>query len=247
MPELAGRVAVVTGGGGGIGAVAAHVLADLGADVVVCGRKPDRLQRVSGERPERIRPFPMDVTHTHDWQRLRGWIASELPATATVLVTAAGMNHRRPFLSSTPEQWRDLWQTNVVGTMLAAQTFLPDMQEAGFGRIVVISSAGARIGLTERIAYSATKGAVEAFARGLAAEVGRTGVTVNCLAPGAMPTELNSQWLDARPDIREEIVRSVPAGRLGEPAELAAAIRFLATSTYSQGSTVAVDGGWTAV
>lgn len=247
MHELHGMTAVVTGGGGAIGAVATETLACLGADVVICGRGKDRLRRVADRRPDQIHPFPMDIGDAAAWDRLRRWIDEELPEPAGVLVTAAGINHRAPFLDSTPEQWQDMWRTNVAGTMLAAHTLLPGMLSARFGRMIFVSSTGARIGLTERAGYTATKGAVEAFARSLAAEVAAAGVTVNCVAPGAMPTELTRQWLDSRPDIRDGILRSVPACRLGEPAELAAAFRFLVLSGYSQGSTVVVDGGWTAV
>lgn len=246
MRDISGSAAVVTGGGGAIGAVAAQTLAELGADVVVCGRSMDRLRRTA-ERSRRIQPFPMDVSAPEDWQELLSWIDETLSRPVTVLVTAAGTNHRGPFLSSTCEQWTQLWQTNVVGTMLGAQSVLPGMLDAGFGRIALVSSVGARIGLSERSAYAATKGAIEAFARSLAAEVGPAGVTVNCVAPGAMPTDLNRRWLDSRPDMRSQILGSVPMERFGEPAELAAAFRFLMESTYSQGSTVVVDGGWTAL
>lgn len=246
MRDIAGSVAVVTGGGGAIGSVAATTLADLGADVVICGRSGDRLRKTAELSP-RIRPYPMDITEPGAWRELGRWTEETLSRPVTLLVTAAGTNHRGPFLSDTPEHWEDLWRTNVAGTMLAAQSVLRGMLDAGFGRMVFVSSAGAHIGLSERAAYTATKAAVEAFARSLAAEVSSAGVTVNCIAPGVIPTELNRQWLDSRPDMRAQMLQSVPSGRFGEPAELAAAFRFLMESTYSQGSTVVVDGGWTAI
>lgn len=245
MREVAGSLAVVTGGGGAIGSVATRTLAELGADVVVCGRNAERLEATARTGPG-IRPYPMDATEPGAWDELLDWIGRTYSRPVTLLVTAAGANHRSPFLDSTPTEWDELWQINVVATMLAVRTVLPGMLAAGFGRMVLVSSVGARIGLGERSVYAATKGAVEAFARSLADEIGPTGVTVNCLAPGAMPTELNRRWLDSRPDMRDRILASVPAGRLGDPAELAAAFRYLVQSGYSQGSTVVVDGGWTA-
>ncbi|SHK64284.1 gluconate 5-dehydrogenase/2-hydroxycyclohexanecarboxyl-CoA dehydrogenase [Pseudonocardia thermophila] len=247
MREIDGMTAVVTGGGGAIGSVAAETLVDLGAYVVIVGRGEERLRRVADKHPGRIHPFSMDIADTEAWDGLRRWIEEQMSGPARVLVTAAGLNHRAPFVESSPQQWEEMWRTNVLGTMLAAHTLLPGMLSAGFGRMIFVSSAGAHIGLTERSGYTATKGAVEAFARSLAAEVALAGVTVNCIAPGVVPTELNQKWLDSRPDIRDAMLRAVPAGRFGHPGELAAAFRFLVQSEYSQGSTVVVDGGWTAV
>jgi 2-hydroxycyclohexanecarboxyl-CoA dehydrogenase len=247
MSELAGRVGVVTGGGGAIGAVAAETLADLGADVVICGRDLTRLEHAAAARPGRIHPFTIDVSDEAAWPALQAELLRRFGRPVAALVTAAGINHRERFVSSTREHWEAMWRTNVTGTMLPARALLPGMIEEGFGRIVLVSSVGARIGLADRAAYTATKGAVEAFGRSLAAEVGAAGVTVNCVAPGAMPTELTRRWLDERDDVRDEILSRVPIGRLGDPSELDGAFRFLLESGYSQASTVVVDGGWTAV
>jgi NAD(P)-dependent dehydrogenase (short-subunit alcohol dehydrogenase family) len=113
-----------------------------------------------------------------------------------------------------------------------------------FGRIVVVSSAGARIGLVDRVVYTATKGALESFTRSLGVEVGGTGVTVNAVAPGVMPTRVSAKWLADNPALAEQTLSGIPEGRVGQAEELEAAFSFLLSSTYSQGSTVSVDGGW---
>lgn len=184
----------------------------------------------------------MNVADESAWLHMLDEHAARPPS---ILITAAGVNHREPFATSSRDHWDDMWRTNVVGTMLGARALLPGMIEAGFGRMIFISSVGAHIGLSDRCGYSATKGAVEAFARSLATEVGKSDITVNCVAPGAIASDLTRSFFEQRPDILKGILDRVPGRRLGEAEELAGAFRFLLDSSYSQGSTVVVDGGWT--
>jgi NAD(P)-dependent dehydrogenase (short-subunit alcohol dehydrogenase family) len=232
----------VTGGGSAIGAAAADALLELDYDVVLLGRNEDRLRDVASRRGEGVRTFPMDVTAPGDWDRMRRAATTWGPVRA--LVCVAGVAIRGPFADSSPDAWHQMWRTNVAGTLHAVHAVLPEMLMAGAGHIILVSSSGARMGLEDRAVYSATKGAIEAFTRSLAVEVAGSGVRINAIAPGAMPTDSSRAWLEENPDLLKETLAQIPEGRFGEALELQAAFRFLLESTYSQGSTVTVDGGW---
>jgi NAD(P)-dependent dehydrogenase (short-subunit alcohol dehydrogenase family) len=239
--EDARPLGVISGGSSAIGAAAADALLATGHDVVLLGRDEVSLRNLAEPRGERLRTFALDVTSPEDWAQL----VRESGAWGTIraLVCVAGVAVRGPFLESDPADWRTMWQTNVVGTLLGIHSVLPQMLTGG-GRIILVSSAGARIGLAERTVYSATKGAIEAFARSLAVEIAGSGVTVNALAPGAMPTDASRAWLLENPDLHTRTLADIPEGRFGRADELEPAFRFLLESPYSQGSTVTVDGGW---
>jgi 2-hydroxycyclohexanecarboxyl-CoA dehydrogenase len=237
--DLEGRVALVTGGGGGIGSLIAHELHDMGARVIVAGRRKHVLDQACEGRPN-MSPLELDVTDQASWDS-----AADQLREVDVLVTSAAVITRARFMESDPADWERMWRTNVYGSMMSARNVLPGMLSRGYGRIVLVSSVAGHVGLLDRTAYSATKGAIEAFGRSLAREVASTGVTVNTLAPGAFRTELNAEYLkDGSPGAMEALAM-IPEKRFGDPVELAAAVRFLVVASYSQGHTVHVDGGWT--
>jgi len=238
LPNLVGRRALVTGGAGGLGSVAVRTLLGMGADdVLVVGRDQAKLEAFQKTDPGRISIHAMDVADEAGWHQLR-----DRPI--DVLIPAAGVAHREPFLDSTQEHWNEMLGTNIVGSMLAVQTLLPGMVDRGFGRIILISSVAAHIGLPGRAVYAATKAALEAWVRCVVAEVGGHDVLINCLAPGMFPTKMTTGWLAANPDVAEGIRSAIPEKRFGDPEELAAAFRFLVETTYAQGSVLHIDGGW---
>jgi 2-hydroxycyclohexanecarboxyl-CoA dehydrogenase len=240
MSRFAGRLAVVTGGGAGIGAGIAQRLASEGADVVVAD-----VDRPSAEATAAMiggRALELDVTDAAHVRTALGGLG-----TVDVLVCNAGTDDSGWFVETTPERWRRLLALNVEGTFASAQAVLPAMQEAGYGRIVVITSEAGRIGSKGNVVYAATKGALIAFVKSLARESARFGVTVNGVAPGPTETPL----LDAirrRPGgerMVEGMIAATELRRLGTPAEIAAAVAFLAATeaSYVTGETLGVSGG----
>lgn len=238
MGSVAGKLALVTGGGGGLGAVAVATLIELGAEkVTVVGRTRGKLDELCRRFPGRVEGAVLDVTKPEAWRELTD-------SRFDILVSAAGVTYRESFLDSSYEHWMEILGVNTVGTMLAAKTVLPGMLARGWGRIVLISSVAAKIGLAERAVYSASKAALEAWARAVAAEIGGHGVLINSVAPGMFPTDLTSSWLAANPEKRDAILKSIPEHRFGQPEELATVLRFLFETNYAQGSVVYLDGGW---
>jgi len=238
MGSMTGRRTLVTGGAGGLGSVAVRTLLDLGAeDVLVVGRTQSTLADFKLRFPDRVSVQALDVTEPSAWDALAD-------RRFDILISAAGVAHRELFLDSTYEHWMDMLNVNTVGTMLAVKTLLPGMLSRGWGRIILISSVVATIGLPGRSVYAATKAALEAWTRAVAAEVGGTGVLINCVAPGMFPTALTTHWLDSNPGLAESIRREIPEQRFGDPEELTAAFRFLLETTYAQGSVLHIDGGW---
>jgi NAD(P)-dependent dehydrogenase (short-subunit alcohol dehydrogenase family) len=238
MGTMTGRRALVTGGAGGLGSVAVRTLLEMGAeDVLVVGRTQSTLDAFKARFPGRVSIQAFDTADPEAWKAF-----ADRPI--DILIPAAGVAHREPFLDSTVEHWQDMLNVNTVGTMLAVKTLLPGMITRGWGRIILVSSVAASIGLPGRAVYSASKAALEAWARALAAEIGSKGVLINCVAPGMFPTELTASWLAANPALAESIRNGIPERRFGDPEELAAAFRFLLETTYAQGSVLHIDGGW---
>lgn len=238
MAILTGRRALVTGGAGGLGSVAVRTLLEMGVDdVLVTGRTRAKLEAFKAKFGDRVSIEDFDITDPPAWERFE-------ERTFDVLIPCAGTAYRVPFVETGYADWRRMIDTNILGTMLAVKAVLPGMIERNWGRIVLISSVAAMIGLPARAVYGGTKASLEAWARALAAEIGPHDVLINCLAPGMFPTEMTLNFLKENPEIAESIRNQIPLKRFGDPEELAAAYRFLIETTYVQGSVLHMDGGW---
>ena len=243
--RLDGKVAIVTGASSGLGVAFADGLAEAGADVAICARRADRLQTTK-ERVEahgrRCVAIEADVSKPEDCERVVARTVEEL-GKADVLVNNAGVGTAVPATRETPEEFRKVIDININGSYWMAQAFARAIGEDG-GSIVNIGSVlGSTTAGLPQAAYGASKAAIIGLTRDLAQQwTGRKKIRVNALAPGFFPSEMTDQYPDGYLDAM--MVR-VPAGRGGDPAELTAALLFLASDAggYTTGQTLAVDGG----
>lgn len=255
MTDLAGRRAVVTGAGkGGLGHAIALALARAGADIAVVEHEAGlpRAVTTAAEVEELGRQsivLQADISEESDvesaFDRLQ-----ERWSQVDVVVNAAGVMLRKPTVETQLHEWRRVIDVNVTGTWLVARKLAPQMLARGEGRIINVASQYAALaGPIPEPAYYASKGAVANLTRGLAAEWSRSGVTVNCIAPGVFyPTNM-TEPLGADPEIIERMTNRTMIGRLGDPdRDLDGLVVFLAgtESAYVTGAILYVDGGWSA-
>ncbi len=245
-PDLAGKVAVVTGGSRGIGAATADALAANGAAVAVVGRDEQALgEVVTGLHGRGVRALAVraDCTVDAEVERFAASVLGELGVPDIVAAFAGGDGMPIPTVKEDGAHWRHVLDSELTSAFLTITAFLPAMSERGSGAIITMSSAAARQAARSSAAYAAAKAGVVAFTRHLAAEVGPDGVRVNCLAPSAVENDRMRAWTTE--EQRRELARSFPLRRIGQPNDVAAAALFLASeaSSWITGVTLDVAGG----
>lgn len=250
--DLGGQVALVTGGARGIGQACALALAREGADVAVADLLPtdESLAGIRG-RGRRGLGLALDVSVSGDVRRAVERVVAEL-GRLDIVVTAAGILHRDALEETTEATWDRVVDVVLKGTFLVIQAAVPVMRAQGYGKIVTIASISGIVGgAVSRPreapdprrgrtgpAYAAAKGGVIALTKWVAKDVGQAGIYVNAVAPGAVDTEMTHGY--AYP------LETLPIPRMGEPADVAEAVAFLAStaSNYVTGQVLCVDGGW---
>lgn len=248
--DLGGRVAVVTGGGQGIGRAIAEALAEHGASVVVCGRSRTTLEgtvEVIRNAGGTARMLQMDVTSDEDVARARDWLLRELGG-IDVLVNNAGINpHYGSIEKTSLEDWNQILAVNLTGVFRCCKLLGSLMTDKRAGSIINISSIAGHVGLKRQAPYGAAKGGVEQFTKSLAHDWAQHGVRVNAIAYGYVTTDLTAGVL-SHEHIGPRLLARIPMGRFARLEEVAGAAVFLAAdaSSYVTGHSLLVDGGWTA-
>ncbi|WP_173933907.1 glucose 1-dehydrogenase [Chelativorans sp. Marseille-P2723] len=247
--SLKGMVAVVTGGGRGIGLAIAQALVEHDARVVIAGRDEERLKAAAQMFPNagKVSYRQLNVSQPDSIAALDEWIASEF-GRIDVLVNNAGISPPAPRAENTDLAfWNEIISVNLTGVFLCCMAFGRRMLERGSGSIINISSVSGIVGIERGVAYCAAKGGVEIMTRALALDWASRGVRVNNLAPGTFETAI-TETMRSNPKVDSWLRAKIPMRRYGAPSELGGAAVFLASplSSYMTGQTIVVDGGWLA-
>ncbi len=240
MGSLQGKIAIVTGGTQGIGAAVVRAFAAAGATVVFGGRQSALGETVAAEAPRSVF-VAGDVTREEDLQRLVD--AAVAAGGVDVLVNNAGVGTMALLQDLTDEVWDRTMDVNLRAAMRLSRLVVPSMRARGGGSIINVASLAAVMGGPKYAAYSASKAGLCGLTRALAGELGRAGIRVNAILPGAIDTEMFATEVDDRQKAWLEAM--TPLGRVGRPAEIAAMALFLAAdeASFITGQSIAVDGG----
>ncbi|HZO88007.1 MAG TPA: SDR family NAD(P)-dependent oxidoreductase [Chthonomonadaceae bacterium] len=248
--RLDGKAALVTGGSKGLGRAMALALAEAGADIALCSRHGEEAEVAAREIAEatgrRAVGFEADVTDRASVAQLKRDCEAAL-GKVDILVNNAGINIRKSLSELAEEDWDAVVDISVKGSFLCSQAFMPAMMERKWGRIVMLGSTLSFISLPGRAPYASAKAGLLGLTRTLALEGGPHGVTVNCLCPGPFETPMNRVLMND-PATFQAFLAKIPVGRWGQPEELGGAIVFLCSpaSAFVTGTSLLIDGGWTA-
>ena len=249
--DLTGKTAVVTGASAGIGAAAVRQLTDRGARVAFCARGADAVEALAAEVDGSV-GLTADMADAASTEAFLTAVDDAL-GRVDILVNNVGASPSRNFLYMTDDDWADLHQLNVMSAVRCSRHVIPAMREAGWGRIVMVSSPAAFYPNPATVDYAATKAAMVATAKALANKYGRDGILVNTVHPGLIHTPMweraATELAEATGSTMEDVIarngKTVPVGRYGTADEVANMITFLCTdaASYCNGSVFTVDGG----
>ena len=241
MFDLSGKTALVTGASGGIGGAIARALHARGATVGLSGTRTEPLEALAADLGERAHVLPCNLSDAEAVEALPKQ-AVEAMGRVDILVNNAGITRDNLFMRMSDEEWAQVIEVNLTSTMRLCRGVLRGMMKARSGRIINISSIVGTTGNPGQGNYAASKAGMVGMSKSLAAEVASRGVTVNCIAPGFITTAMTDKLGDAQ---KEKLLGAIPAGRMGESEDIAAATVYLASDEagYVTGQTLHVNGG----
>jgi 3-oxoacyl-[acyl-carrier protein] reductase len=241
MFDLTDRTALVTGATGGIGAAIARTMHAKGAVIAISGRRGDMLDALAGQLAGRVHVLPCDIADKADVEALVP-AAEQAMGHLDILVNNAGITRDQIFMRMKDEDWDQVLAVDLTAAFLLARAAVRGMMRRRFGRIIGIASVVGVTGNAGQANYAAAKAGMIAMTKSLAQEVASRGVTVNAIAPGFIETAMTDALTDKQ---KESILARVPAGRLGEPDDIAAGALYLASNegAYVTGQTLHINGG----
>ncbi|MGR3617202.1 MAG: 3-oxoacyl-[acyl-carrier-protein] reductase [Paracoccaceae bacterium] len=241
MFDLTGKNALITGASGGIGGAIAKALHGAGATVALSGTRIEPLEALAAELGERAYVLTCNLSDAEAVEALPKQ-AAEVMGSVDVLVNNAGITRDNLFMRMKDEEWDSVLNVNLTSTMRLCRGVLRGMMKARWGRIVNISSVVGATGNPGQGNYAASKAGMIGMSKSLAYEIANRGITVNAVAPGFITTAMTEKLTDAQ---KEGILTQVPAGRMGEAEEIAAAVLYLSSpeAAYVTGTTLHVNGG----
>ena len=256
--RFGGKVALITGGARGIGFATARMLAKGGAKVALVDIQGDLVQssarKLSQEAGAQVIGVRADLTVEDDVRKMAASVNEKLGA-VDIFVSSAAIVDDKLFLDTSPSDWHRMLDVCLYGPMLCLHGLLPAMIDRGYGRVICLASDSARLGQARLSSYAAAKAGVIALVKSIAQEVGKSGVTLNIVSPGATDTEMRQEReTHMREQMGEEkyqrrlktVLRMYPTGRLGKPDDIAAAVAFLASdeASWITGQVLSVNGGF---
>ena len=241
MFDLNGKNALITGASGGIGAAIARALHSAGATVALSGTRIEPLQALATALGSRVFVLPCNLSDAEAVTALPKQ-AVDAMGSVDILVNNAGITKDNLFMRMSDEEWSSVIEVNLTSTMRLCKGVVRGMMKARWGRIINISSIVGTTGNPGQANYAASKAGMVGMSKSIAYEVASRGITVNCVAPGFIATAMTDKLND---DQKAGILGQIPAGRMGEPAEIAAAVLYLASveAGYVTGATIHVNGG----
>jgi NAD(P)-dependent dehydrogenase (short-subunit alcohol dehydrogenase family) len=249
--DFSGATAVVVGGASGLGRAMAEGLASHGARVCIVARNEDKARRVAEALTElgggACVACAADLESESAVLALGETLDRAFDGRVHIAVNCAGINIRNPIEKIGLEEWEHVQRVNATGAFLFSRTMYPRLKQAGWGRLIHVTSIFATRTFPHRVSYASSKGALLQLTRTLALEWATDNITVNAISPGPFATDMMKPVLDD-PERAATFLRRIPLGRFGDPIEVVTACLFLASrgSSYVTGAEILVDGGWTA-
>jgi 3-oxoacyl-[acyl-carrier protein] reductase len=242
MFDLTGKTALVTGASGGIGAAIARALHGRGATVALSGTRVEPLQALAAELGDRAVVTPGNLSDAEATEKLAKDAETALGGRIDILVNNAGLTRDQIAMRMKDEDWQTVLDVNLTAAFRLSRAVMRGMMKRRWGRIIGITSIVGVTGNPGQANYAASKAGMIGMSKALAAELGSRNITVNCVAPGFITTAMTDAL---SPEQKEKLLSAIPAGRMGEPSEIAAGVVYLASeeAAYVTGQTLHVNGG----